>query len=165
MLQEEQRRFLQAALQEALQAERQGEDPVGCVIVNAVGRIIAYGHNHINQLNDPTAHAEMLAIRAAIPEMQGESARGWTLYTTLEPCPMCLGTIVMCEIGTVVWASGDRRKETHRLLSATPYLRSRRLATVACPDRELEARCASLHDAYWIARGRPHVIQPMREQG
>ncbi len=157
------RRYLEDALQEALLAERQGEDPVGCVIVNAEGRIIAYGHNHINQLKDPTAHAEMLAIRAAIPEMRGDAARGWTLYTTLEPCPMCLGTIVMCEIGTVVWGTADRRKKTHELLSSTPYLRSRQLVTVACPERDLEEQCASLHDAYWIARGRPHVIQPMEQ--
>ncbi len=158
------RRYLEAALQEALLAERQGEDPVGCVIVNEKGRIIAFGHNHINQLNDPTAHAEMLAIRAAIPEMRGEAARNWALYTTLEPCPMCLGTIIMCEIGTVVWGTADRRKETHKLISATPYLRSRRLVTIASPELDLAERCASLHDAYWIARGRPHVIRPMAEQ-
>ncbi len=134
---------------------------MGCVIVDGEGRIIAYSHNHINQLNDPTAHAEMLAIRLAVPHMRGEAARSWTLYTTLEPCPMCLGTIIMCEIGTVVWATGDRRKETHKLLSATPYLRSRQLVTVACPERDLEEQCASMHDAYWIIRGRPHVIRPM----
>ncbi len=157
------KRFLNDALQEALRAERQGEDPIGCVIVDGQGRIIAHGQNYINRLHDPTAHAEMHAIRSAVPQMRGDAARSWTIYSTLEPCPMCLGTIVMCHIGTLVWAAGDPRKEGHTLLEATPYMRSRKLAVVACPDPALEQTCTSLHAAYWIAQGRPEMVEPMKE--
>ncbi len=159
------RSFLEEALQEALQARQEGEDPIGCVIVDESGQIIAREHNHINKLTDPTAHAEMLAIRSVIPKMRGDAARYWTLYTTLEPCPMCLGTIVMCHIGTVVWAANDRRKETHKLVRANAYMRTRKLATVASPYPDLEEQCTVLHEAYWIALGRPEVVRQIDVEG
>ncbi len=157
------RRYLELALEEALAAREEGEDPIGCVIVDQRGLVIARAHNVINQEADPTAHAEMLALRAVIPEMQGGPARGWTIYATLEPCPMCLGTIVMCEIGRVVWGASDRRKETHKLLSANAYMRSRLLTTIASPFADLEKRCSALHDDYWIRKGRPKVIRRIHE--
>ncbi len=157
------RQFLEQALDDALLARQAGEDPIGCVIVDAHGEIIGRGHNHINRLGDPTAHAEMLAMREAVSRMAGEAARSCTLYSTLEPCPMCLGTIIMCHIGTLVWAANDRRKETHRLLAANAYMKSRKLVTVAAPYPDLEEKCSTMHDAYWIGRGRPEVVQPIEE--
>jgi tRNA(adenine34) deaminase len=157
------RYYLGQALEEALQAQAEGQNPIGSVITDAQGRIIARGHNRVSALSDLTAHAEMRAIHDAFATGRGEEVRGWTLYTTMEPCPMCLGTIVMSHIGTVVWAAPDRHIQTHRLLDAIPYLRSKRLRTVACPDLELEQRCSELHDAYWIAQGKPEVVQPLTE--
>jgi tRNA(adenine34) deaminase len=157
------RRYLEAALQEAVLAQYEGEDPIGCVIVDEQGGVIAQAHNHINQYGDPTAHAELRAIRMVIARMRGEAARGWTLYSTLEPCPLCLGAIVMCHIGTIVWAANDRRKETHKLLSANAYMQTRRLVTVATPYADLEAKCSTLHDEYWMARGRPEVVRAIEE--
>ncbi len=159
----EHRPYLELALYEAQLAQYEGEDPIGCVIVDVEGNIIAQAHNHIDRWNDPTAHAEIRAIRMVTSQMQGEAARGWTLYSTLEPCPMCLGTIIMCHIGTVVWAANDRRKETHKLLTANPYMKTRRLLSVAAPYADLEEKCTALHDEYWIAKGRPEVIRPIIE--
>ncbi len=157
------RPFLELALYEAELAQYEGEDPIGCVIADMQGHIIAQAHNHINRWNDPTAHAEVRAIRMAVPQLREEAARSWTLYSTLEPCPMCLGTIIMAHIGTAVWAANDRRKETHKLLAANAYMKSRKLVTIATPFPELEEKCSALHDEYWIARGRPEVIAPMDE--
>jgi tRNA(Arg) A34 adenosine deaminase TadA len=155
------RYYLEQALLEAIQAQQEGQIPIGCVIADEDGHIIARGHNRIDEVSDPTAHAEMLAIRSAVPLMAADSARDWTLYSTLEPCPMCMGTIVMCHIGTVVWAAPDRRMKTHELLSGNAYLRTRKLVVVPCPYRDLEQSCSEIHDAYWISRGRPDAVRPV----
>jgi tRNA(Arg) A34 adenosine deaminase TadA len=152
--------FLEQAVLEATEAREEGQNPIGCVIADHEGHIIARAHNQVSKLKDPTAHAEMLAIRAAIPLIRADSARGWTLYSTLEPCPMCMGTIIMCHIGTVVWAAPDRRIRTRGLLSANAYMRTRRLTTIACPYPDLEQTCSEMHDAYWISRGRPDAVRP-----
>jgi len=98
--------FMCAALKEAIAAYEKGEVPVGAVVVHE-GRIIGRGHNLRETLNDPTAHAEMLAMTAA------SEARGqWrldecTLYVTLEPCPMCAGAIVNGRVKRVVYGASD----------------------------------------------------------
>lgn len=98
--------FMRAAMQEALAAYEKGEVPVGAVIVES-GRIIGRGHNLRETLNDPTAHAEMLALTAAA-EARGEwRLEGCTLYVTLEPCPMCAGAIVNSRIRRVVFGASD----------------------------------------------------------
>jgi tRNA(adenine34) deaminase len=98
--------FMQLALEEAQQALREDEVPVGAVIVYD-GRPIARAHNQREQLHDPTAHAEMIAITQA-----AESRRSWrlddcTLYVTLEPCPMCAGAIVQARIPRLVYGAAD----------------------------------------------------------
>jgi tRNA(Arg) A34 adenosine deaminase TadA len=74
---------------------------------------------------------------------------------------MCMGTIVMCHIGTVVWAAPDRRMKTHELLSCNAHLRTRKLVVVPCPYPDLERRCSEVHDAYWISQGRPDAVRPV----
>lgn len=155
------RYFLEQALLEARKAEENGQVPVGCVVVDANGAIIARNHNRVNEKRDRSAHAEMLAIRDAIASRTTENADGWKVYVTLEPCPMCLGTIVMCNIGAVIWAAPDRHIDTHRLLMAIPYLQTRRLVTVASPFLNLEHICSQMHDDYWIRKGRPDVVSPI----
>lgn len=98
--------FMRAALQEALAAYEKGEVPVGAVVVRE-GRIIGRGHNLRETLNDPTAHAEMLAMTSAA-EAKGEwRLDGCTLYVTLEPCPMCAGAIVNSRMQRVVFGAHD----------------------------------------------------------
>ena len=98
--------FMQIALEEARQAFREEEVPVGAVIVND-GRVIARAHNQREQLHDPTAHAEMIAITQAAESLGSWRLDGCTLYVTLEPCPMCAGAIVQARIPTVVYGATD----------------------------------------------------------
>jgi tRNA(adenine34) deaminase len=98
--------FMQIALEEAEQALRENEVPVGAVIVHE-GRVIARSHNQREQLHDPTAHAEMIAITQAAESRQSWRLDGCTLYVTLEPCPMCAGAILQARLPTVVYGATD----------------------------------------------------------
>ncbi len=94
------------ALKEAMAALRQDEVPVGAVIVKN-GSVIAKAHNQVEMLQDPTAHAEILAIGAAANHLGNRRIEGCTLYVTLEPCPMCAGALVLSRIDRVVFGSYD----------------------------------------------------------
>ena len=94
------------ALDEAEQALRENEVPVGAVIVYE-GRVIARSHNQREQLRDPTAHAEMIAITQAAESRQSWRLDGCTLYVTLEPCPMCAGAILQARLPAVVYGAAD----------------------------------------------------------
>ena len=98
--------FMRLALEEAEQALREEEVPVGAVIVHQ-GRLIARAHNQREQLHDPTAHAEMIAITQAAESRQSWRLDDCTLYVTLEPCPMCAGAILQARIPTVVYGASD----------------------------------------------------------
>ncbi len=97
---------MQQALEDARQAEVAGEVPVGAVIVRD-GRIIGRGGNRRQYGKDPTAHAEMVAIRQAAGEVGDWRLEHTTLYVTLEPCPMCAGAIVLARIPRVVYGARD----------------------------------------------------------
>lgn len=98
--------YMKLALEEAEQAMREDEVPVGAVIVHD-GRIIALAHNQREQLHDPTAHAEMIAITQASESLGSWRLDGCTLYVTLEPCPMCAGAILQARIPMVVYGATD----------------------------------------------------------
>ena len=98
--------YMRVAYQEAEAALAEDEVPVGAVIVQA-GRVVARAHNQREQLHDPTAHAEMIAITQAAEAMQSWRLEACTLYVTLEPCPMCAGAIVLARIPTVVYGATD----------------------------------------------------------
>ncbi len=102
------RRWMKAALREAERAFEEGEVPVGAVVVQD-DRIIGRGHNRVEQLKDPTAHAEMLAITAACTTLGTKYLKGCTLYVTLEPCPMCAGAIVWARLDRVVFGAFDEK--------------------------------------------------------
>ncbi len=97
---------MKLALEEAEQAIREGEVPVGAVIVHE-NRLIASAHNQREQLHDPTAHAEMIAITQAAEARQSWRLDECTLYVTLEPCPMCAGAMLQARIPTVVYGAAD----------------------------------------------------------
>jgi tRNA(adenine34) deaminase len=98
--------FMRIALEEAEQALREDEVPIGAAIVHD-GRLIARAHNQREQLRDPTAHAEMIAITQAAEARQSWRLDGCTLYVTLEPCPMCAGAILQARIPVVVYGAAD----------------------------------------------------------
>jgi len=95
------------ALAEARAAAARGEVPVGAVIAAADGRMIAAAGNRTIELRDPTAHAEILAIRAACAALGSERLPGTTLHVTLEPCPMCASSIAQARIATLVYGASD----------------------------------------------------------
>lgn len=105
---DEHQRFMRAALAEADLAEGLGEVPVGAVIEHR-GEIIGRGHNLREQANDPTAHAEMIAIRQAAETLGSWRLLGCTLYVTLEPCVMCMGAIILARIPLLVFGCRDPR--------------------------------------------------------
>ncbi len=99
--------YMRAALAEAAQAYALGEVPIGAVLVDEAGEIVARGHNLRERDHDATAHAEMIAIRAACERLGRWRLSGLTLYVTIEPCPMCAGAIVMSRMDRVVYGGTD----------------------------------------------------------
>ncbi|MEM7731453.1 MAG: nucleoside deaminase [Pseudomonadota bacterium] len=101
------RSFMEAALEQARMAAERGEVPVGAVIVNPSGEIIARAGNMTRADKDPSAHAEIAAIRAACTAMGQERLTGHDLYVTLEPCPMCAGAISAARINRLYFGASD----------------------------------------------------------
>lgn len=102
-------RFMREALREAEAALAEDEIPIGAVIVWK-GRIIARGHNMTENLHDPSAHAEMIAITAATEALGGKYLNNCTLYVTIEPCPMCAGALAWAQIGRIVYGAPDVKR-------------------------------------------------------
>ncbi len=98
---------MDAALAEAKAAGARGEVPVGAALYSADGTLIAGAGNRILELKDPTAHAELLALRIGAAALGNERLLGTTLVSTLEPCPMCAGAIVLARVGAVVFGASD----------------------------------------------------------
>ena len=97
---------MEVALEEARQAKRRGDVPIGAAIYQG-GELLARAGNERELRKDPTAHAELLAIRAASERLGGWRLPGTVLYVTLEPCAMCAGAIVLARIPTVVFGAAD----------------------------------------------------------
>ncbi|MGH2568662.1 MAG: tRNA adenosine(34) deaminase TadA [Bacteroidota bacterium] len=98
--------WMKQALREAEKAFEENEVPVGALVVHE-GKIIGRGYNQTEKLQDPTAHAEMIALTAAANHLHSRRLEGCTLYVTLEPCPMCAGAIVLARIPTLVFGAYD----------------------------------------------------------
>jgi tRNA(adenine34) deaminase len=101
------RSFMDVALAEARAAGARGEVPVGAVVVSPGGVVVARAGNRTRELSDPTAHAEVLAIRAACAAAGSERLGGHDLYVTLEPCPMCAAAISAARIGRLYYGAAD----------------------------------------------------------
>ena len=106
-------KFMRLALNEARKALDQQEVPIGAVVV-ADGAVIGRGHNLVETLSDPTAHAEMQALTAAASTLGGKYLPKCTLYVTVEPCIMCAGAIGWAQVSRVVWGADDPKKGYRR---------------------------------------------------
>lgn len=121
--------YMRMALEEAREAARHDEVPVGAVIVTG-DRILARTHNLTETLNDVTAHAEMMAITAAADALGGKYLPQCTLYVTVEPCPMCAGALAWSQIGRIVVGAADPKRGFSRFSeSGIPFLHPRTIVT------------------------------------
>ena len=98
---------MERALTEAGAAARRGETPVGAVVAGPGGAVLAAAGNRVREMRDPSAHAEMLALRAAAAAAGSERLTGCDLYVTLEPCPMCAGAISLARIRRLYYGAPD----------------------------------------------------------
>jgi tRNA(adenine34) deaminase len=116
--------FMREALAEAEVSQEQGEVPVGAVVI-LDGGVIARGHNSVIRLNDPTAHAEIVALREAARAIGNYRLTGATVYSTIEPCAMCAGALVHARIARLVYGAKDPKAgavETHFGVCTTDFL-------------------------------------------
>ena len=100
-------RFMRLAIDQARLAEQAGEVPVGAVVVDAAGNVIARGQNAVLRQSDPSAHAEIVALREAGRQLSNYRLPGLTVYVTLEPCTMCLGALFHARVSRVVFGASD----------------------------------------------------------
>jgi len=98
---------MEQALSEARLAAKRGEVPVGAVLIDPQGQVVSVSGNRTRELSDPTAHAEILSIRAACAAAGSERLAGYDLYVTLEPCAMCAAAIAAARIGRVYYGASD----------------------------------------------------------
>jgi len=134
--------YMREALREAKSALAKQEVPIGCVIVYK-GEVIARAHNLREQLKDPTAHAEMIAITQAASFLESWRLEGTTLYVTLEPCPMCAGALVLSRIDRVVYGAKDSKGgacESHLNIPQDPHWNHQ----VEITSGVMEAECGNL---------------------
>jgi len=144
---------MELALQEAALAADEDEVPVGAVIVSPERGVIGKAHNQREQLHDPTAHAEMIAITQAAQALQSWRLDGCLLYVTLEPCPMCAGAVVQARLPFVVYGCPDPKAgacDTLYQIASDPRLnhRARVLGGV------LAGRCAAVLSDFFAAKRR-----------
>lgn len=141
------RYYMQHAYNEALKAWKENEVPIGAVIVFG-GQIIARAHNRVESLNDPTAHAEVLAISSATQIINDWRLNDAVLYVTKEPCPMCAGASIMARLSAVVYALPDPKMGCMggaTPLHELPHLNHR----VEVQSGVLESECRELIQAYF----------------
>jgi tRNA(adenine34) deaminase len=111
--------YMKLALKEAQKAYDEGEVPVGAVVV-LNEKVIARGYNMVEKLNDPTAHAEMIALTSAFNFLGSKYLPDATLYVTVEPCLMCAGALYWSKIGKVVWGADDIKNGHARFFPPSP---------------------------------------------
>lgn len=144
------REMMRIAIEEARKAAAEGEVPVGAVIAQGE-TLIARTHNLREQTGDPTAHAEVLAIRAAAEALSQRRLTDCTLYVTLEPCPMCAGAMVMACLGKCYYGAKDERQgcaESVFALTQEPAFYHR----TPCIGGLLADECAALMEAFFAAK-------------
>lgn len=155
-------RWMEEAIKEAKKAEAIREVPIGAVIVKD-GQVIARGHNLRETSHDPTAHAEMIAIREASVALGAWRLLDCTLYVTLEPCPMCAGAIVQSRIPTVVYGTPDPKAGCAGTLMNLLQEERFNHRTELVPGVLQEQCAALLTDFFRGLRGKPSAGEPVPE--
>jgi tRNA(adenine34) deaminase len=149
-MEENDQKYMRLALDEAREAEREGEVPVGAVIT-LEDRVIGAGSNRTLRDGDPTAHAEIVALRAAASAVANHRILGATLYVTIEPCAMCAGAIVQARLARVVYGADDPKGGAVRTCFAVlsdPRLNHR----VEIVSGVLAEECASVLQTFFANR-------------
>lgn len=131
------RHYMSLALEAAREAYALGEVPIGAVIVAPNGKLLARAHNRVEQLQDPTAHAEILAIGAACTAIGSKYLVGCRLYVTIEPCPMCAGAIRWSRLGRLIYGAGEE-KFGYRTYSPLIIPRACSISSDVCSDEARE---------------------------
>jgi tRNA(adenine34) deaminase len=137
-----------------------GASPIGCVLV-LDGKVVAEGHNEVGLRHDPTAHAEIVAIRRACESLERDDLRGATLYSTLQPCGMCTMASVWTRISRIVYGAG--REDVHRM-----YFEDRHLDTmnfIQDTYRDVQVIAGVLRDEVVPLYWGPEDDPPLEEQG
>jgi tRNA(adenine34) deaminase len=145
--------WMRYALNRALQAAHLGEVPVGAVVVRD-GDLLGEGFNEPIATNDPTAHAEIVAMRRAAAEVRNYRLTGATLYVTIEPCQMCVGAMVHARIGRLVYGAPEPKAgaiESAMQAHAHPSLNHK----IEVTGRILEAECRDVIQRFFQDRRRP----------
>jgi tRNA(adenine34) deaminase len=145
---------MEMALEEAAIAAAEDEVPIGSVIVSLQRGVIGRAHNQREQLHDPTAHAEMIAITQAAAALRSWRLEDCVLYATLEPCPMCAGAIVQARLPFVVYGAVDPKAGAcHTLYQITSDPRRNHRAQVV--SGVLADRCAAILSDFFRGKRRP----------
>ncbi len=135
-------KFMQEALKEARKAFAEDEVPVGAVIVYK-DKIISRGHNQVERLKDPTAHAEMLAITSAANSLNTKWLNGASVYVTIEPCSMCAGAFVLARVKDIIYGASDPK--TGACGSVTNIINNKKLNhRINIKSGILKEECSSL---------------------
>ncbi len=155
--------FMIEAIAEAEAARQEGEVPVGAVVV-IDGRIEGRGHNRVISENDPTAHAEVVALRAAAQAVENYRLTGATLYSTIEPCAMCAGAMVHARIERLVYGARDEKAgavETHFGICTAAFLNHQ----VRVEGGILEQACRSVIQSFFREKRKAESIAERCESG
>ena len=102
-------KFMRLAISEAIKAYDEGEVPIGAVLIDESGILICAEHNRIEQLDDATAHAEILVLRESAKKIGRRKIAACTMYVTIEPCAMCAGALVLCRVKRLVYGAVDSK--------------------------------------------------------
>jgi tRNA(adenine34) deaminase len=150
--------YMLQALKEAKKAFDEGEVPVGAIVL-LNGKIIARGHNMVEKLNDPTAHAEMIALTSAFNFLGSKYLPDAALYVTVEPCLMCTGALYWSKISKIVWGTNDEKNGHQRITgnSSASLTDGRVCASPFHPKTEivsgvLKDECAMLMKSFFQIR-------------
>lgn len=142
--------MMRQALELAKEAQIAGEVPVGAVIVCG-GKVVSQARNEREETDDPTAHAEVLALQRAAKVLGRRRLDGCTLYVTLEPCPMCAGTAVMAGVDEIIYGAYDPRCGCAGSVYALPE-DSTFGKVIPCTGGVLEEECRALLDAFFLSK-------------
>jgi tRNA(adenine34) deaminase len=139
--------YMEVALREARKAFEDGEVPVGAVVVMN-NQVIARGYNQVERLNDPTAHAEIIALTSAFNYLGSKYLPEATLYVTVEPCLMCAGALYWSKISRVVWGADDEKNGHKRITEPNWPFHQKTTVTKGI----MKDACASLMKAFFKSK-------------